>query len=90
MDVGAVGGIRNIKSAISVARKVLENTKHSLLGGDGATKFAKEMGFKEESLKTDESTKMWTNWKSNNCQPNFWKVGEGTLPWAIFLFRIFF
>lgn len=74
MDVGAVGGIRNIKSAISVARKVLENTKHSLLGGVSATKFARQMGFKEESLRTNDSTQMWLQWKSNKCQPNFWKV----------------
>lgn len=74
MDVGAVGGIKNIKSAISVARKVLENTKHSLLVAGGATEFAKEMGFTEESLKTNESVKMWEDWKENHCQPNFWKV----------------
>ncbi|XP_043289091.1 N(4)-(Beta-N-acetylglucosaminyl)-L-asparaginase [Venturia canescens] len=73
MDVGAVGGIRNIKSAISVARKVLENTKHSLLVASGATKFAEGFGFKKESLQTNESLQMWTDWKTNNCQPNFWK-----------------
>lgn len=74
MDVGGVGGLRNVKSAISVARKVLENTKHSLLGGALATNFALEMGFKKESLETDESKDMWLQWKSKNCQPNFRKV----------------
>lgn len=74
MDVGAVGGLRNIKSAISVARKVLENTKHSLLGGNLATKFAVAMGFKDESLTTNFSQGMWEQWQANNCQPNFWKV----------------
>lgn len=73
MDVGGVGLLRNVKNAISVARKVLENTKHSLLGGELAAKFAVEMGFKEESLETEESRKMWLDWKANNCQPNFWK-----------------
>jgi len=76
MDVGGVGGLRNVKSAISVARKVLEHTKHSLLGGDLATDFAVNMGFKKESLQTDESKEMWTQWKENKCQPNFWKVLE--------------
>lgn len=74
MDVGGVGGLRNVKNAISVARKVLEHTKHSLLGGDLATDFALNMGFKKESLQTDESKEMWTQWKENKCQPNFWKV----------------
>lgn len=73
MDVGGVGLLRNVKNAISVARKVLENTKHSLLGGELATKFAVEMGFKEEPLQTEESKKMWLDWKSNSCQPNYWK-----------------
>ncbi|XP_012524800.2 N(4)-(Beta-N-acetylglucosaminyl)-L-asparaginase [Monomorium pharaonis] len=73
MDVGGVGGLRNIKNAMSVARKVLEHTKHSLLGGDLATDFAVNMGFKKESLQTDESKEMWMKWKANNCQPNFWK-----------------
>ncbi|XP_011685903.1 PREDICTED: N(4)-(Beta-N-acetylglucosaminyl)-L-asparaginase-like isoform X2 [Wasmannia auropunctata] len=73
MDVGGVGGLRNVKNAISVARKVLEHTKHSLLGGDLATDFAVNMGFKKESLQTDESKDMWKQWKANKCQPNFWK-----------------
>ncbi|XP_076652163.1 N(4)-(Beta-N-acetylglucosaminyl)-L-asparaginase-like [Halictus rubicundus] len=73
MDVGGVGLLRNVKNAISVARKVLHNTKHSLLGGELAKNFALEMGFKEESLQTEESKKMWLDWKANNCQPNFWK-----------------
>lgn len=74
MDVGGVGGLRNVKNAISVARKVLENTKHSLLGGDLAADFAEKMKFRKESLQTNESKQMWTEWKANNCQPNFWKV----------------
>lgn len=73
MDVGAVGGLRNVKSAISVARKVLDNTEHTLLGGELATQFAVQMGFTVESLETTESKEMWTRWKANNCQPNFWK-----------------
>lgn len=74
MDVGAVGGLRNVKDAISVARHVLENTAHSLLVGDLATDFAQKMGFNKESLQTAESKSMWKKWKNDNCQPNFWKV----------------
>ena len=74
MNMGAVGCLRRIKSAISVARHVLKHTTHSLLVGESATKFAKNMGFKEESLSTNVSIEMWFNWKNNNCQPNFWLV----------------
>lgn len=34
MDVGSVGCLRRIKSAISVARAVLERSKHTLLVGE--------------------------------------------------------
>lgn len=74
MNVGAVAGLRRIKNAISVARHVLEHTKHTLLVGDQATEFAKQMGFNEESLSTFTSHSMWKKWKQNNCQPNFWMV----------------
>ncbi|XP_012288723.1 N(4)-(Beta-N-acetylglucosaminyl)-L-asparaginase [Orussus abietinus] len=73
MDVGGVGGLQNIKQAISVARKVLDNTMHSLLAGELATKFAVGLGFKVESLQTNESKAMWQDWKENKCQPNYWK-----------------
>ena len=43
-----------------------------ILAGDLATQFAVEMGFKEESLSTTESKQMWTDWRNNQCQPNFW------------------
>jgi N4-(beta-N-acetylglucosaminyl)-L-asparaginase len=74
MNVGAIGGLRHIKRAISVARHVLENTEHSLIVGDLATEFAIKMGFTNESLQTRKSLNIWQKWKSNNCQPNFWMV----------------
>ncbi|XP_048481055.1 N(4)-(Beta-N-acetylglucosaminyl)-L-asparaginase isoform X2 [Plutella xylostella] len=73
MNVGAVGGLRRVKNAISVARHVLEHTRHSFLVGDQATEFAVQMGFHEESLTTPDSKKMWMEWhNAKNCQPNFW------------------
>ena len=36
-DVGSVGCLRNIKSAISVARSVLEHTEQTLLVGELGT-----------------------------------------------------
>jgi len=74
MNVGAVAALRRVKSAISVARHVLENTQHSLLVGDQATEFAVSVGFKEETLETNVSHQIWEQWKENSCQPNFWVV----------------
>lgn len=74
MNVGAVVAMRYVKNAISVARVVLEHTSHSILAGEKATNFAKQMGFKEETLATNKSIDIWHKWKSQNCQPNFWQV----------------
>ncbi|KAK4318634.1 hypothetical protein Pmani_010381 [Petrolisthes manimaculis] len=72
-DTGAVAGLRRVKSAISVARKVMEHTVHTLLVGDQATKFALSMGFKEENLTTSVSAALHEHWISQSCQPNYWK-----------------
>lgn len=74
MNVGAVAALRRVKSAISVARHVLEHTQHTFLVGDQATAFAVSLGFKEETLQTNVSQQIWEQWKENSCQPNFWVV----------------
>ncbi|XP_020813808.1 putative N(4)-(beta-N-acetylglucosaminyl)-L-asparaginase GG24090 [Drosophila serrata] len=73
MEIGAVADLRRIRSAIKVARHVLEHTKHTLLVGDAADDFANEMGFQNETLNTSESMEFWMKWRANNCQPNFRK-----------------
>ena len=73
MNIGAVSDLRRIPNAISVARKVLHHTAHTMLAGDQATSFAVQMGFKEQSLTTNKSQDIWSHWKQNNCQPNFWR-----------------
>ncbi len=41
---GAVAGVRTVRNPISLARLVMEKTKHVLLISDGAERFAREMG----------------------------------------------
>ncbi|HEX7456992.1 MAG TPA: N(4)-(beta-N-acetylglucosaminyl)-L-asparaginase, partial [Ginsengibacter sp.] len=48
-NCGSVGGIEQIKHAVSVARKVMETTPHIMLVGEGAQQFAIENGFTRES-----------------------------------------
>lgn len=45
LDFGAVSCIRNVAHPISVARKVMDTTKHCMLTADGATQFAHDHGF---------------------------------------------
>ncbi|XP_072371906.1 N(4)-(Beta-N-acetylglucosaminyl)-L-asparaginase-like [Scyliorhinus torazame] len=73
IELGAVGDLRRIKSAISVARAVMEHSSHSLLVGQSASMFAQNMGFLSEDLMTNKSLSMHAEWLSKNCQPNFWK-----------------
>jgi N4-(beta-N-acetylglucosaminyl)-L-asparaginase len=62
---GAVASLRNIKNPSLVAKMVMERTDHVLLVGEGALKFAKMHGFKEEDLLTEQSREMWVKWKEN-------------------------
>ncbi|MFA6467568.1 MAG: N(4)-(beta-N-acetylglucosaminyl)-L-asparaginase [Bacteroidota bacterium] len=62
---GAVASLRNIKNPSSVAKMVMERTDHVLIVGEGALKFARMHGFKEEELLTEESRKMWVKWKEH-------------------------
>ena len=62
-NYGAVLGVKNIKHVISVARKVMEDTPHVMLVGDGAEKFAVSKGFDREDLLTEASKKLGKNGK---------------------------
>lgn len=42
---GAVAGVKTISNPINVAREIMRDGKHVLLGGEGAEKFAEEHGF---------------------------------------------
>lgn len=68
-DCGSVAFLQNIKHPISVARKVMEETPHIMLVGDGARKFAIEQGFQEENLLTPGSEAAWKKWLAEN-NPN--------------------
>ncbi|WP_340678755.1 N(4)-(beta-N-acetylglucosaminyl)-L-asparaginase, partial [Paraglaciecola sp.] len=62
MNCGSVAFLQNIKHPISVARKVMEETPHVMLVGQGALDFAKSQGFVEENLLTAESKADWQQW----------------------------
>ena len=61
-NCGSVVYMQNIAHAISVARKVMEDTPHVMLAGKGAEQFAVESGMKRENLLTDKSKKEWEKW----------------------------
>jgi N4-(beta-N-acetylglucosaminyl)-L-asparaginase len=65
-DYGAVLAMENITHAVSVARKVMEETPHVILAGEGAKQFALESGFEAENLLTEASVKAWNKWKETS------------------------
>ena len=62
-DCGSVVYLQNITHAVSVARKVMEDTPHVMLAGIGAEQFAVSIGLKRETLLTEASKKAWEIWK---------------------------
>ena len=44
LNAGAVAGVKNVKNPISLARKIMENSPHVMLSGNGASQFAEEQG----------------------------------------------
>lgn len=62
---GSVAGLTGIKTPISVARKVMLYTPHTMLVGDNAKRFALQHGFADEMLLTDVSNQRWLEWRAN-------------------------
>jgi len=63
---GSVVALQNIVHAISVARKVMENTPHVMLAGLGAEQFAYISGFKKTDLLTESTKKQYEAWKKTS------------------------
>ena len=73
---GAVCNLHMIKNPISVARLVMEKTRHTTLAGDGAFRFALKMGFEPQTLLTPQSLQKWQEWKANPHHQTFWLTAE--------------
>ncbi|MEQ1642217.1 MAG: N(4)-(beta-N-acetylglucosaminyl)-L-asparaginase [Pyrinomonadaceae bacterium] len=70
-NCGSVVFLQNIKHPISVARKLMESTKHVVLAGDGALQFAIENGFERMPSKLSaDAEKEWKEWlKKSEYRP---------------------
>tara|TARA_B100001142_G_scaffold175145_1_gene174809 strand:+ start:862 stop:1842 length:981 start_codon:yes stop_codon:yes gene_type:complete len=69
-NCGSVSFLQHIKHPISVARKIMDETPHVMLAGEGALKFALEKGFPKENLLTEKAEKRWKEWlKESEYKP---------------------
>ena len=59
LAAGAVGAMQGYVHAISVARRVMDHLPHVFLVGEGAARYAAEMGFERRELLTEEARQVW-------------------------------
>lgn len=69
---GAVGAIEDIATPSLVAKAVMDYTDHIMLVGEGARRFAIEMGFKPQNLLTEKSREAWLKWKTQLSGNDNW------------------
>ncbi|MBL0927209.1 MAG: N(4)-(beta-N-acetylglucosaminyl)-L-asparaginase [Phycisphaerales bacterium] len=85
---GAVAGLRRVRHAARLALEVLRRTDHALLVGEGAARFARQLGFHEENLLTPKARDAWLAWKADLSprdawlSPNEQTTGFGGALWA--------
>lgn len=65
---GSVGGLQGIRTPISVARRVMEATPHTMLVGQNALAFALDQGFTQEDLLTPQSRSRWLEWRQQQTR----------------------
>ena len=64
---GSVGALAGFRHPISVARRIMETTRHVMLVGEGAAKFAAENGFERGPLVSLAQKKAWQKWQSDQA-----------------------
>jgi L-asparaginase / beta-aspartyl-peptidase len=62
LRTGAVGALKGFLHPISVAREVMRRLPHELLVGDGAARFAREIGAETADNLTPGSKRVWQAW----------------------------
>ena len=59
---GGIAALQGVATAAAVAHRVLLDTPHHLLAGDGALQFARACGFETRDLMTPKSHALWHEW----------------------------
>jgi N4-(beta-N-acetylglucosaminyl)-L-asparaginase len=88
MRAGAVGALERVKLPSRVALEIMRRTTRVMLVGDGALRFARAHGFKEEDLLTERARKIWLYWKENAAPKDDWlpdpkEIEDPDVKWYI-------
>lgn len=62
-QAGSVGGVEDVLHVISLARAVMEDTKHVMLVGKGAQDYALANGFQKTNLLSADRQRAWEKWR---------------------------
>jgi len=63
LKAGAIAGVKHIKNPISLARLVMEKSRHVMMVGEGAEKFAFEQGIELIEQKYFFTQERWDSWQ---------------------------
>ncbi|XP_055587954.1 isoaspartyl peptidase/L-asparaginase-like [Uranotaenia lowii] len=84
LATGCVAGVQDVLHPISVARRVMDRTRHNFLTGDGLVEFIKTQGIEVLSppgqLVTQRAKEALEAWKENN---QIFDIGEGGTVGAV-------
>ncbi len=67
LNCGAVAGVSRTKNPVSLARRVMNDTRHVLLIGSGADQFAESLGVElrdDDYFRTERQIANWQRWKN--------------------------
>jgi L-asparaginase/N4-(beta-N-acetylglucosaminyl)-L-asparaginase len=76
---GSVAGLEGFLHPISIARRVMEKTKHVMLVGNGAAEFARSEGFETQDLLTPNAKKKWQEWQRAAAEKQRKPQGHDTI-----------
>jgi N4-(beta-N-acetylglucosaminyl)-L-asparaginase len=88
MRAGAVAALEGYRHAARVAFDVMRRTTRVLLVGEGARRFATQLGYPVEDLLTERSRAIWLYWKANMSGRDDWvsppgEVDDPHVKWFI-------
>ena len=75
-NCGSVAFVEGYRHPISIARRVMEQTDHDMIVGEGAEEFARRHGFEKTELLTEKSRRKYMEWKAGMSEKDDWLAPE--------------
>ena len=69
LRTGAVGALKGFPHPVSIAREVTRRLPHELLAGEGAARFAHEIGADTTENLIEDSRRVWQEWFDRTLTP---------------------